>query len=147
MAKVEKKEQTKQLIHEAFEAQKMAYTPYSNFHVGAALLTKSGKIYRGCNIENAAYSPGNCAERTAIFKAVSEGELAFEAIAIVGNKAGIQKGEGELCAPCGVCRQVMAEFCDPVEFRVILAWGDEQYQECTLGELLPYGFVQENLNH
>ena len=144
---LDKKKQTKQLINEAFEAQKMAYTPYSNFNVGAALLTKSGKIYRGCNIENAAYSPVNCAERTAIFKAVSEGELEFEAIAVVGNKAGIKRGEGELCAPCGVCRQVMAEFCSPTEFRVILAWGDDQYQECTLGELLPFGFVKENLNH
>ena len=144
---MDKKEQTKQLIQEAFEAQKMAYTPYSHFQVGAALLTKSGKIYRGCNIENAAYSPGNCAERTAIFKAVSEGEREFEAIAVVGNKADVRKGEGELCAPCGVCRQVMAEFCDPIEFRVILAWGEEKYKECTLGELLPYGFVKENLKH
>jgi len=137
----------RQLISEAFEAQKMAYTPYSHFKVGAALLTKSGKIYRGCNIENAAYSPGNCAERTAIFKAVSEGELEFEAIAVVGNKEAIKKGEGTLCAPCGVCRQVMAEFCDPAEFKVIMAWGEEQYKECKLGELLPYGFVEENLNH
>ena len=141
------KEQEKRLIGEAFEAQKMAYAPYSHFQVGAALLTKSGKIYRGCNIENAAYSPGNCAERTAIFKAVSEGELEFKAIAIVGNKEGIKQGEGELCAPCGVCRQVMAEFCDPTEFRVILAWGENQFQECTLGELLPYGFVKGNLDH
>jgi cytidine deaminase, homotetrameric len=141
------KEEIQQLIGEAFEAQKMSYAPYSNFHVGAALLTKSGKVYRGCNIENAAYSPGNCAERTAIFKAVSEGETNFSAIVIVGNKAGVEKGAGELCAPCGVCRQVLAEFCDPVEFRIILAWGEDTYKECTLGELLPYGFIKENLDH
>ena len=126
------------LIKAAFAAQKMAYAPYSHFYVGAALLTKSGRVYSGCNIENAAYSPSNCAERTAIFKAVSEGEREFAAIAIVGNQADAK--QGQLCAPCGVCRQVMAEFCDSNDFKIILAWGDEQFKEFTLGELLPHGF-------
>ena len=98
----------KELMQAAVKARKMAYAPYSGFFVGAALLTKDGKVYTGCNIENASYTPTNCAERTAFFKAVSEGERAFEAIAVVGGK-----GEelSELCAPCGVCRQVMTEFC------------------------------------
>ena len=105
-----------ELIHKAIAAREFAYAPYSNFCVGAALLTKSGKIYTGCNVENAGYSATNCAERTAFFKAVSEGEREFAAIAIVGGPRGPLT---EYCSPCGVCRQVMAEFCDPDEFLVI----------------------------
>ncbi len=134
----------KMLIQKAFEAQKRAYTPYSNFNVGAALLTAKGNVYLGCNIENAALSPGNCAERTAIFKAVSEGERDFTAIAIVGNSAEGRKPEDDYCAPCGVCRQVMAEFCR-ADFRVILAKTEDDYLDLTLADLLPYRFGPENL--
>ncbi len=131
----------KTLITEAIEARKAAYTPYSNFKVGAALLTADGKIYRGCNIENAAYSPSNCAERTAIFKAVSEGERNFTAIAVVCGK----EPEPELIgSPCGVCRQVMVEFCRP-DFQVIMAKGVDDYKIMTLGELLPSAFLPEVL--
>lgn len=127
----------KELVKAAYEAQKYSYSPYSNFQVGAALLGKNGKIYLGCNIENAAYSPSNCAERTAFFHAISEGCREFEAIAIVGNK----KGEkGDFCPPCGVCRQVMAEFCDPDQFRIILGRSGEEYYSCYLKDLLPFGF-------
>lgn len=129
------------LVAEAYEAQKMAYVPYSEFCVGAALLGKNGKIYRGCNIENASFSPTNCAERTAFFKAVSEGVTSFDAIAIVGNKRG---EKGEICAPCGVCRQVMAEFCDPEEFKIILG-AEGEVLEYSLKELLPLGFTKKNL--
>lgn len=126
----------KQLVEEAFEAAKNSYAPYSGFHVGAALLGKSGRIYRGCNIENAAYSPTNCAERTAFFKAVSEGEREFEAIAIAGGKG----GEGwDYCAPCGVCRQVMAEFCDG-DFRILLGKDRGKWKSYRLEELLPERF-------
>ena len=143
--KAEKTDLYEVLMREAFEAQKMAYIPYSGFQVGAALLAKSGKIYRGCNIENAAYSPTNCAERTAFFKAVSEGEREFEAIAIVGNAMGVEKGEGEPCAPCGVCRQVMMEFCNPQEFEIILGTDEDKYKVFSLEELLPLGFGKGNL--
>ncbi len=142
---LEKQDMEKQLIAQAFAAQKNAYTPYSHFRVGAALLAKNGNIYQGCNIENAAYTPTNCAERTAIFKAVSEGVREFEAIAIVGGKEGILQGEGELCPPCGVCRQVMREFCDPETFRVILAASADNYRVLLLKELLPMGFGPEDL--
>lgn len=127
-----------ELISEAYKAKEYSYAPYSNFHVGAALCTDSGRIYRGCNIENAAYSPTNCAERTAFFKAVSEGERKFRGIAIVGDKE-------EYLAPCGVCRQVMMEFCDPEKFQIILATSKEQYEIFTLKELLPLGFGPNNL--
>ena len=130
------------LIREAVAAMAQAYTPYSGFRVGAALLTAEGRIYRGCNIENAAYSPTNCAERTAFFKAVSEGERQFAAICIVGGKDGVLT---DYTAPCGVCRQVMMEFCDPEEFRVILAIDEEHWREYRLKELLPMGFGPENL--
>ena len=130
------------LIKEAIEARKMAYTPYSHFKVGAALLTTDGKIYRGCNIENAGYTPSNCAERTAFFKAVSEGVLEFDAICVVG---GMNKELKEYAAPCGVCRQVMMEFCDPEKFQIILATSKEQYEIFTLKELLPLGFGPNNL--
>lgn len=133
------------LIKNAFEAQKNCYTPYSNFNVGAALLGKNGKIYQGCNIENASYSPTNCAERTAFFKAVSEGQKEFDAIAIVGNKEG---EKGEYCSPCGVCRQVMMEFCNPKEFKIYLAKDRnnlDDYIVYTLEEILPMGFGPNNL--
>lgn len=133
----------RQLIELAYEAREHAYTPYSGFQVGAALLTKEGKIYQGCNIENAAYGPTNCAERTAFFKAVYEGEREFAAIAIVGGKAGTRTGD--VCAPCGVCRQVMREFCDPQEFRVILEDGKGGIVNLKLEELLPMSFGPSNL--
>lgn len=130
----------KSLMIKAQEARKKSYSPYSHFCVGAALLTKSGKVYSGCNIENASYTPTNCAERTAIFKAVSEGEQEFEAIAIVGGRA---NEKGGFCAPCGVCRQVISEFCDK-DFKIIL--GDEnEFKVYTLAELLPFSFTSENL--
>ncbi len=131
------------LLEEAKKARLKAYTPYSNFKVGAALLTKSGKIYLGCNIENATYTPTNCAERTAFFKAVSEGEREFEKIAIVGAKDG--EDANEMCAPCGVCRQVMMEFCNPKEFQIILADGENTCRVMILEELLPCGFSSANL--
>ncbi|MGN0311718.1 MAG: cytidine deaminase [Lachnospiraceae bacterium] len=146
----------KQLVQEALQARKMAYTPYSDFKVGAALLTKAGRIYHGCNIENAAYSPTNCAERTAFFKAVSEGEREFEAIAIVGFKDGAASQDGseshkepgseDYAYPCGVCRQVMREFTDPKEFQVIVAADEEHYKICTLAQLLPESFGPANLH-
>lgn len=130
------------LIDTAIEQLKFSYTPYSNFKVGAALLTKSGKIYTGCNIENASYTPTNCAERTAFFKAVSEGVHDFQAICIVGGKDGKLTG---YTAPCGVCRQVMMEFCDPKTFQIILAVDKERYEIYTLEELMPLGFGPLNL--
>lgn len=132
-----------ELLEEAKKARLKAYTPYSNFKVGAALLTKSGKVYLGCNIENATYTPTNCAERTAFFKAVSEGEGEFEKIAIVGAKDG--EDANVMCSPCGVCRQVMMEFCDPKEFQIILANGENTCRVMTLEELLPCGFSSSNL--
>ena len=119
------------------EAREKSYCPYSGFAVGAALQTKEGKIYQGCNIENAAFTPTNCAERTAFFKAVSEGEKEFCRIAIVGGK---KDGVLELTSPCGVCLQVMQEFCDPDAFEVILATAEEKYEILKLRQLLPYGF-------
>ena len=130
------------LIEKAFEAQKFCYTPYSNFNVGAALLTSDGTIYQGCNIENASYTPTNCAERTAFFKAVSEGVRDFQAICIVGGKDGKLT---EYTAPCGVCRQVMMEFCNPKTFQIILAVDKERYEIYTLEELMPLGFGPLNL--
>ena len=130
------------LIDTAIEQLKFSYTPYSNFKVGAALLAKNGEIYTGCNIENASYTPTNCAERTAFFKAVSEGVRDFQAICIVGGKDGQLT---EYTAPCGVCRQVMMEFCDPKIFQIILAVDKEQYTIYTLEELMPLGFGPLNL--
>ena len=136
----------KKLIKEALEAVKMSYAPYSGFHVGAALLTENGKIYRGCNIENAAFSPTNCAERTAFFKAISEGERHFSAICILGGKdAKYGARPMEYAAPCGVCRQVMMEFCDPKKFQIILAKDEEEYEIVSLEELMPQGFGPSNL--
>ena len=121
-------------------ARKNAYAPYSGFYVGAALLTKQGRVYTGCNIENAAYTPTNCAERTAFFKAVSEGEREFEAIAIVGGKG---DALSEFCAPCGVCRQVIAEFCDQ-DFRLILGTA-QNFSVYTQAELFPHAFSPRDL--
>lgn len=130
------------LIEQAIRQLDFSYAPYSGFKVGAALLGKNGTIYGGCNIENASYTPTNCAERTAFFKAVSEGIREFEAICIVGGKDGILT---EYAFPCGVCRQVMMEFCDPDTFQIILATSREQYEIFTLKELLPLGFGPKNL--
>ena len=130
-----------ELIAMAAEARKMAYAPYSGFCVGAALLGKSGKVYTGCNVENAAYTPTNCAERTAVFKAVSEGEREFSAIAIVGGKG---ENTAEFCAPCGVCRQVLSEFCD--ENLTLVLGTPENYKEYTLAEVFPYSFGKADLN-
>ena len=135
-----KEMETEKLIREAFQARRMAYTPYSHFQVGAALLTKEGRIYRGCNIENAAYTPTNCAERTAFFKAVSEGERNFAAIAIVGGAE--DAGSLDYCAPCGVCRQVMQEFCAP-DFMIYMGRSDGTYVAESLGAMLPYGFTAD----
>lgn len=125
-----------ELIRRAFGVLEYAYAPYSKFKVAAALLTKSGKIYTGCNIENAALSPGNCAERTAIFKAVSEGEKDFAAICIVNEDA---QGNHDYCPPCGVCRQVMREFCFD-DFRILLGGADGAIRAFTLAQLLPESF-------
>ena len=134
---VKNKITSRELALAAIEAMKKSYSPYSNFTVGAALLTKDGKIYTGANIENASYTPTICAERTAIFTAVHNGEREFEAIAIVGGHQGDIKG---VTAPCGVCRQVMSEFCSP-NFKVILVTSkDGDYVEETLGNLMPYMF-------
>lgn len=130
------------LIRAAFAAREKAYTPYSHFKVGAALLAKDGSVFTGCNIENAAYGPTNCAERTALFKAVSEGVTAFEAIAIVGSLEG-QVNE-LVTGPCGVCRQALYEFGGP-DLTVIMAKSETDFVETTLGELLPYGFGPANL--
>ena len=135
----------KLLVKKAFEAQKRSYAPYSNFNVGAALLGTNGVIYEGCNIENAAFTPTNCGERTAFFKAVSEGQTEFSAIAIVGSINGTSQDEIEYCAPCGVCRQVMMEFCDPKTFEIIMGKSESEYQVMTLEELLPLGFGPNNL--
>lgn len=131
------------LVKEALRMREYSYVPYSHFRVGAALLTKDGKIYTGCNIENAAYTPANCAERTAFFKAVSEGEREFSAIAIAGGPEDAK--ELDYCSPCGVCRQVMMEFCDDETFQVILVKSETEYQTYTLKEMLPLGFGPKNL--
>ncbi len=133
----------KQLVLKALEARNNSYSPYSNFLVGAALLTTSDKLFLGCNIENAGYSPTNCAERTAFFKAVSEGERDFSSIAIVGfAKDATQRG---FAYPCGVCRQVMMEFCNPKSFRIIVASSEDNYKIYTLEQLLPHGFGPQDL--
>lgn len=130
----------KRLMEKANDMRKMSYVPYSRFRVGAVLVTKDGKEYTGCNIENAAFSPTICAERTAFAKAVSEGEREFSCIAIVGGR------EGEistLCAPCGVCRQVMSEFCDS-NFEVVLGT-PEKFKVFKLDEVMPFRFTGEEL--
>ena len=133
----------KKLSEAALDVRKKAYCPYSGFAVGAALLAKSGEIYTGVNIENAAFMPTNCAERTALFKAVSEGEREFEAIAIVGGKA--QEPPREYCAPCGVCRQALAEFCG-ADFRIYLGAEGKPTRAYRLSELLPEAFTPQNLS-
>lgn len=129
------------LVKLALSAMKSSYSPYSGYTVGAALLAKSGKVYTGCNIENASYTPTVCAERTAFFKAASEGEREFEAIAVVGGKNGEAK---DFFTPCGVCRQVMLEFCEPDTFRVIFGKKDG-YEVHTLSELVPFSFGKNNV--
>lgn len=136
------KKTIEKLIDTALEQLDFSYAPYSGFNVGAALLAKNKAVYTGCNIENAAYTPTNCAERTAFFKAVSEGVRDFEAICIVGGKN--KKATG-YTAPCGVCRQVMMEFCNPKAFKIILAIDRENYRIFTLEDMLPQGFGPANL--
>ena len=130
-----------ELIKNAVKARENSYAPYSNYKVGAALLTKSGKVYLGCNVENASYTPTICAERNAFFKAISEGEREFEMIAIVGGKEGEELSPN--CTPCGVCRQVMTEFCSK-DFLVILGT-PEKYKAYRLEELMPYSFTKTEL--
>lgn len=130
-----------ELMNKAAEARDFAYAPYSQFRVGAALLAKNGKVYTGCNIENASYSPTVCAERTAFFKAVSEGVRDFEAIAIVGGKGG---EIAPFCAPCGVCRQVMAEFCDAGTFKLVLG-SPKQFDVYLLSDVLPFAFTPKDV--
>ena len=130
------------LIDRAIVAREKTYSPYSHFGVGAAILCEDGTIYEGCNIENASYGLTNCAERTAIFKAVSEGVREFDAICIVGGKDGILT---EYTAPCGVCRQVMMEFCDPETFQVILVNTPDDFKIFTLEELLPGAFTKQDI--
>ena len=132
----------KNMINLAIEQIKYSYAPYSDFKVGAVLMSKTGKLYTGCNIENAAYTPTNCAERTAFFKAISQGEREFMGICIVGGKGG--KIE-EMTAPCGVCRQVMMEFCNPESFEIILAVNENNYKIFKLKEILPLGFGPEKI--
>lgn len=131
----------KDLFKLATEAMQNSYAPYSNYNVGAALLCKNGKIYKGCNIENASYSVTNCAERTALFSAVANGEKEFEAICIVGGKNGVIN---DYAMPCGVCRQTLAEFCN-ADFTIYVGINEDDIKEFTLGELLPYSFEKTKL--
>lgn len=132
-----------ELIKSAIEARKKSYAPYSGYMVGAALLTNDLRIYQGCNIENAAFTPTICAERTALFKAVSEGVQRFKAIAVVGSPAGEELTQ--FSYPCGVCRQALREFVNPKTFVVIVAKSTEEYELYTLEELLPHSFGRENV--
>lgn len=132
-----------ELARLAIQAREMAYTPYSHFNVGAALLAKDGRVFTGCNIENAAYTPSNCAERTALFKAVSEGARGFSMLAVVGAPAG-QQPPFPVTGPCGVCRQALNEFCE-LEMPILLVTGPDSWTEVTLGELLPYNFGPRDL--
>ena len=135
-----------ELITAAIQARKNAYAPYSGYYVGAALLCDDGEIVTGCNVENASYGATNCAERTAVFKAVSEGERSFKAIAIAGGKHSENEDEMlDYAYPCGVCRQVLREFCVPNEMVVIVCRSENDYKEMTLEELLPNSFGPENL--
>lgn len=136
------KELEQTLMQTAIEYRKRSYSPYSHFQVGAALLTADGEIIGGCNIESASFSPTNCAERTALFKAVSEGKKEFTAIAVVGGR---ENGSLEFCSPCGVCRQALVEFCNPKEFVVYLGTGVDDYKGYLLEELLPYSFTPKNV--
>ncbi|MBS4785400.1 MAG: cytidine deaminase [Clostridiales bacterium] len=134
----------RELISQALLARESSYSPYSHFSVGAALLTAEGRIYRGCNIESCSYGPTNCAERTAVFKAVSEGERAFSAIAIVGSPDAEEAPLTHTAYPCGVCRQVLAEFCD-MDLEVIVARSCDDFEVYTLGQLLPQAFTPRSL--
>lgn len=131
-----------ELIQRAVSAREYSYSPYSRYRVGAALLTEDGRVYTGCNIENAAYGPSVCAERTAFWKAVSEGKREFTKIAIAGSPEGPL---AQFAFPCGVCRQVMMEFCDPGAFQILIAGPRDEYEKYTLKELLPQGFGPSNL--
>ncbi len=131
----------KELVKKALQAREASYAPYSKFRVGACLLAKNGKTFSGCNIENASYPATNCAERTAFFKAVSEGEREFQSIAIVGGEEQIE----DFCPPCGICLQVMMEFCNPETFEIILGRMDLQYEKYVLKDLLPKGFGPGNM--
>ncbi|MDR2899475.1 MAG: cytidine deaminase [Clostridiales bacterium] len=129
------------LIEAALNAREKSYSPYSNFKVGAALLTKDGEIYGGANIENAAYGPSNCAERTAFFSAVFDGHRDFKAIAVCGGADEVT----DYCYPCGVCRQVMREFCNPETFKIYIVKSKDNYREYLLKDLLPLSFGPEDL--
>lgn len=131
------------LVELALEARERAYAPYSHWAVGAALLCADGTVYQGCNIENAAYPSCNCAERTAFYRAIYEGQRSFEAIAVVGGTQG--QPASDFCAPCGGCRQVMREFCDPATFRIVLGRSDDERKAYLLEELLPESFGPDNL--
>lgn len=131
----------KDLVKTAFGAMQNAYAPYSGYKVGAALLAASGKVYIGCNIENASFSPTNCAERTAFFTAICAGEREFQKIAVVGGKDGCVNG---LFMPCGVCRQVMAEFCNG-DFEILVAKSENEFSAFSLSEILPFGFSKNDL--
>jgi len=133
----------KELCAQAIRAMERSYAPYSGYRVGAELLTADGPVYTGCNIENASYTPTICAERTAVFKAVSEGARQFTAIAVAGGKDGVISGA---FPPCGVCRQVMAEFCSP-DFPILVVTGEDTFVRYTLGELLPNGFGPAHLHN
>jgi cytidine deaminase len=132
----------KELVLKAIDAMKNSYSPYSDFKVGAALLTENGKVYTGCNIENVAFGPSICAERVAFFKAISEGEKNFSKIAVVGGKDGIISSS---TPPCGVCRQVMREFCDD-DFEILIVRENENYDKVLLKDLLPNSFKPEILS-
>lgn len=138
----EKTMQDQELIRQALHGRKAAYAPYSHFLVGAALLCEDGSVYLGCNIENASYPAGNCAERTAVFKAIGEGKRRWKGIAIVGGREGEKLVD---CFPCGICRQVLREFCDPSEFFVIIAKSEQDYKKITLEELLPFSFGPDQM--
>ena len=135
-------EKKRDLCRAATDAMRYAYVPYSGYSVGAALLTKDGTVYTGCNIENASYTPTVCAERTAVFKAVSEGKRTFAAIAVAGGREGAVDGSS---LPCGVCRQVLSEFCPP-DFSVLIVEKEGKYREYRLDELLPHAFDLCNLH-
>lgn len=139
---MEKKQENQKLLQMAKEARKNSYAPYSKFHVGACLQADTGECYTGCNVENASYSVTNCAERTAFFKAVSEGKKKFQRIAIVG---GYEEETMDFCPPCGVCLQVMMEFCNPESFEIILENSDGEQKVILLKELLPMGFGPDHI--